>query len=216
MKSLLFIFTLVFVAALAVSPVYAIATTTFPHSDAAILFGPSPLDPLELDEPSESQATPGTFFDTTVTPLFKQDAGVIFFLEPGSVVPSGTYTIGTNSLSSLVSLASLSDVFGVSNQMQNKLYNVGYYSGNPNSTLLAFESYGVTGQTFTFMVEPDAAVDLTSRFLTASAISSGYTLTFRSDVEPVPDTGMTVSLLGISLVAIALLRLRLASEILVR
>jgi hypothetical protein len=182
-------------------------------SDTAVLrLNGNPVETLGLDEGNEGGVDPGTFFDTTHTGLFNQNAGVVFFLEPGGPTPpSGSFVIGTDHIPANQA-AFLSDVFGVNNQNQNDLFQVGFMSGIPDSAsdiVSFYESWGREGHNFSFLVETGSEQDLSAMFLTSDAIGRGYTVTFFSDVDTVPDGGTTVSLLGVALAGIALLNLKL-------
>lgn len=70
--------------------------------------------------------------------------------------------------------------------------------------------FGFTGETVHFASEANP-LDVSAAF-NVEGIQTGYTATFTSDVETsaVPDSGMTISLLGLGLAGVALLRRKIA------
>jgi hypothetical protein len=190
-------------AALAISPVYA---DDLSITDQAILsLNGVAVETLTLDENAERAGQRTIFFSDTNLQFFNQDAGEIIFLEARATAPTGTFTIGQDSIASTgVSFKDVSDLFGVNNTTQNDLHRVGYMS---SGRLKRYETFGVPGQSFTYLVEKGSLQDISQRFLTQEAIDAGYTLEFSSDAK-IPEPSTTVLLLT-ALAGFALLHRKL-------
>ena len=80
-----------------------------------------------------------------------------------------------------------------------------------NETGLSVGSFGLpTGvQPLRFAFEPNGPQSVGNVFFTEAANTAGFGLAVQSDVE-VPDSGATISLLGLGLVGVAFLRSKLA------
>jgi len=110
-----------------------------------------------------------------------------------------------------------SDMVGIVNTgtQASPSYGLGFLS-DPLNEQLVFDSFGVivngTPTIFVDSVFVESAglvIDVT-HFISPAFLSQGYTATFTSDVDAVPDGGLTISLLGFALVGVESLRRKLS------
>lgn len=172
-----------------------------------------------------------TINGTTTTDRLNAGAGLFILTEPGSLTASVTITVGANQTfaSVLASLnitgAQISDIVGILSATSVTTPGIGGISTTVDTTTFGIVNDGdpagllglvvVPGTVLRFSNEPSNAVSARVDVSAAFNTNSGGVTTaiFTSDSEApatVPDSGMTVSLLGLGLTGLALLRRKLA------
>ena len=186
----------------------------------------APIEPLLF----VSANTVASFQTPTNFIALNLQAGVTVYLEPGSlggILPTNTFFDPANmlfgnlntQLARLVGPSSnISDLFGITSNFNATspefgLIGFGLLSDLDGSQQLNIGSFGLpTGvQALRFRFEPGVFENVGNVFFVQQAIGSNNNQLFVfSDVEAVPDGGMTLSLLGLGLTGIAFLRRKLA------
>jgi hypothetical protein len=195
----------------------------------------SEISQVETSEPAAASFNSLPLLSTlSIVPFLNETGGLTVVVEPGS---NGAPLLSQSAIAALnaagltvldlqtadaalmtalasagITLANLSDAFGVTSGTPGFpfFWHLGFVSNTEGT--LNIGSTGIATQPLTFLNETSGPISA-NNFLSGSALSAQYTLSFTSDVETpvnVPDAGATFLLLSFGLTGIAMLHPKLA------